>query len=60
LQKHGLREDQVGVAGFGRHEPVSSGASAEDRQRNRRVEIFVMSPDTPVVGWVETLPSVYR
>jgi chemotaxis protein MotB len=60
LQHHGLSEEQVGVAGFGPHEPVSAGASGEERQRNRRVEIFVMAPDTPVVGWTETLPGVYR
>ena len=60
LQHHGLREEQVGISGFGRHEPVTDNGSNEDRQRNRRVEIFVMAPDTPVVGWTETLPSVYR
>ncbi|HEX4132077.1 MAG TPA: OmpA family protein [Pirellulales bacterium] len=60
LQKRGLREDQVGIAGFGRHEPLGKNATPDDRQRNRRVEIFVMAPDTPVIGWVETLPGVYR
>jgi chemotaxis protein MotB len=60
LQKAGLRENQVGVAGFGRHEPVSANGTPNDRQRNRRVEIFVAGPETPVVGWTETLPNLYR
>ncbi|HEX3869124.1 MAG TPA: OmpA family protein [Pirellulales bacterium] len=60
LKHKGLSEEQVGIAGFGPHEPISQTGSVEDRQRNRRVEIFVMAPDTPIVGWTETLPSVYR
>jgi chemotaxis protein MotB len=60
LQKQGLGEERVGVAGFGRHEPISDNATATDRQRNRRVEIFLLSPDTPVVGWLETTPQLYR
>jgi hypothetical protein len=31
--------------------------SAVDRQKNRRVEIFVMPRDVPVVGWGETRPE---
>jgi chemotaxis protein MotB len=60
LQRSGLRENQVGVAGFGRHEPISANATPGDRQLNRRVEIFVAGPETPVVGWTETLPNLYR
>ena len=30
-----------------------------DRRRNRRVEIFIVPPDTPIVGWTETSPSLY-
>ena len=33
------------------HEPVATNGTAKDRQKNRRVEIFVMAPDVPVVGW---------
>ncbi|HEX4148081.1 MAG TPA: OmpA family protein [Pirellulales bacterium] len=60
LQHQGLREDQVGVAGYGRHEPIASNATPANRQRNRRVEIFILSPETPIVGWTETTTSVYR
>lgn len=60
LQHQGLREDQVGVAGYGRHEPIASNATAANRQKNRRVEIFVLSPETPIVGWTETTTGLYR
>ncbi len=59
LLREGVREDQVGVAGYGRHQPISPNANSMDRERNRRVEIFVMGPDTPVVGWTESITSVY-
>lgn len=51
LQKAGVREEQIGVTSLGRHEPVASNDNPRDRQRNRRVEIFVTGPDTPIVGW---------
>ncbi|MBS0208835.1 MAG: OmpA family protein [Planctomycetes bacterium] len=60
LQRCGLRESQLGVAGFGRHEPVADNVSDDERQRNRRVEVFLSGPDTPVVGWTKTLPNLYR
>ncbi|HUY31335.1 MAG TPA: OmpA family protein [Pirellulales bacterium] len=54
LEHSGVRENQIGVASFGRHQPVSPNKTASDRQRNRRVEIFVTGPDVPIVGWSET------
>jgi chemotaxis protein MotB len=59
MRRQGLGEQRIGVAGFGPHEPVASNATASDRQKNRRVEIFVMTPDVPVVGWTDSIPSVY-
>ena len=59
LLKEGVREDQMGVAGYGRHQPISRNSNATDRERNRRVEIFVMGPETPVVGWTESVTGVY-
>ena len=38
----GLPRDRIIVAGFGPNEPVASNASAEEKRRNRRVEIFVI------------------
>lgn len=53
LRTSGIPEDRMGVAGFGQFQPVSANDTASARQRNRRVEIFVLGPDTPVVGWSE-------
>jgi len=59
LQHNGVEGARLGVAGFGRHQPVAENRSAEERQRNRRVEIFVMAPDVPVVGWADTMTGLY-
>lgn len=59
LQKCGVPQDRMGVTGFAEHQPVASTKSDEDRDRNRRVEIFVMGPEVPIVGWSETTPGVY-
>lgn len=59
LTKQGVPENQVGVSGFGGHQPIASNATAEERRLNRRVEIFVLPPDAPVVGWTETTTSLY-
>ncbi|MCC7086397.1 MAG: OmpA family protein [Pirellulales bacterium] len=59
LTKQGVPENQVGVSGFGSHQPIASNVTAEQRRLNRRVEIFVLPPDAPVVGWTETTTSLY-
>lgn len=59
MQKLGIPDDRMGIAGFGEHQPVSPNTTADSRRKNRRVEIFVMGPETPVVGWTETIPTVY-
>jgi len=60
LQEKGVAPQRVGVAGFGGHQPIAPNATPRDRRKNRRVEVFVMAPGVPVVGWTETIPSVYR
>ena len=59
LRQLGLEDQRLGVAGFGAHEPVTPNLTVADRQKNRRVEIFVMSPDVPVVGWTDSTPNMY-
>jgi chemotaxis protein MotB len=59
LKRAGLAENRMAVAGFGASQPIASNTSARDRQKNRRVEIMVMAPDVPVVGWSDSMPSVY-
>jgi chemotaxis protein MotB len=60
LRKAGIPEARMGVTGFGQHQPISSNDSSEARQRNRRVEIFVLGPETPVVGWSDVTGKMYR
>lgn len=59
LRKLGLEDPRLGVAGFGSHEPVASNTNVAERKKNRRVEIFLIAPEVPVVGWTETIPGVY-
>lgn len=60
LRAHGVDESRMGVAGFAKYQPVAGNATEQERQLNRRVEIFLIAPDVPVVGWTETIPTVYR
>ncbi|MEE8452533.1 MAG: OmpA family protein [Thermoguttaceae bacterium] len=60
MQQHGLQERRIGVAGFGPHQPIAPNITYQDRQKNRRVEIFVINRDVPVVGWTDSIPTVYR
>jgi len=60
LREKGIAPHRLGVAGFGAHQPVAPNGTSDDRRKNRRVEVFVMAPNVPVVGWTETIPSVYR
>jgi chemotaxis protein MotB len=59
LQKVGVSDRQIAVAGYGSHQPIAPNTSAAERHLNRRVEIFVMGPETPVVGWVDTPTRAY-
>ncbi|NUQ62776.1 MAG: OmpA family protein [Pirellulales bacterium] len=59
LRRLGVGEHRMAVAGFGGHQPVAPNLTPADRQKNRRVELFVMAPDAPVIGWSETTPSLY-
>jgi len=59
MRQEGLPEQRVGVAGMGAHQPLAPNATAKDRQKNRRVEIFVMPADVPIVGWVDSTPTLY-
>jgi chemotaxis protein MotB len=60
LKDAGISDDRMGVAGFAENQPISPNDTADSRSRNRRVEIFVVGPETPIVGWTETHGSVYE
>lgn len=59
LRRLGLADARMGMMGFGGQQPVAPNVSAAERQKNRRVEVLVMAPEVPVVGWTETVPSLY-
>jgi chemotaxis protein MotB len=59
LREAGLPDERLAVAGMGAHQPIAPNSSPPERQKNRRVEIFVMAADTPVVGWTDSIPGVY-
>jgi chemotaxis protein MotB len=59
LRRLGLEPERLGIAGFGPHQPVAPNLTEQDRAKNRRVELFVMAPEVPVVGWTETTPTLY-
>lgn len=44
LVDRGVRGDRIDAVGRGSREPVASNATAEERARNRRVEIFLREP----------------
>jgi len=59
LRSLGLEHERMIVMGAGPHQPVAPNTAEDDRRKNRRVELFVLGPDVPVIGWTETTPSLY-
>jgi outer membrane protein OmpA-like peptidoglycan-associated protein len=59
LQSRGVREEQLAVTAFGKHQPDVASPAADERQRDHRVEIFVTGPHTPIVGWTESATDRY-
>ncbi|HTN04864.1 MAG TPA: OmpA family protein [Planctomycetaceae bacterium] len=51
LKKSGIDEKRMGAAGYGMFQPVAPNTNDANRQKNRRVEIFVLAPDAVVAGW---------
>lgn len=50
LVSKGVPADRIFVAGFGEHWPLNTGNSAKDKQRNRRVEVYLGSADALSIG----------
>jgi len=46
----GISKDRVFVAGFGEYWPVEPGKDTKSKQRNRRVEIYMGTPDSLSIG----------
>lgn len=51
LSRFGINEHRLGAAGYSQNQPVVPNTDNHARQRNRRVEIFVLAPDAVVAGW---------
>ncbi len=51
LQKSGVEPERLGVLSYGQHQPLQPNDTLVDRRANRRVEIFVVDHNVPLVGW---------
>jgi chemotaxis protein MotB len=40
----------MGAAGYSMHQPIAPNGNDANRQKNRRVEIFVLAPDASIAG----------
>lgn len=56
MRKAGLAEARMEAAGYGEHQPLTPNTSDAARQQNRRVEIFILAPDTNIAGFGEIEP----
>ena len=59
LKHRGMPDDRIALAGYGMTQPIAPNDEPARRQKNRRVEIFVLPPDARVAGWPETITSLY-
>ncbi len=51
LSKSGVSEHRMGIGGYSKHQPVVTNVSEPNRQKNRRVEIYVLAPEATIVGY---------
>jgi len=51
LAKSGIKENRMGHAGYGPHQPLVPNTDTNSRAKNRRVEIFVLAPNASMAGW---------
>jgi len=56
LKKHGIAETRMGAAGYSMFQPVAENKHENGRQKNRRVEIFILAPDASIAGWDDHIP----
>lgn len=51
LSKLGIKQNRMGAAGYSMYQPLVANTDEKARQKNRRVEIYVLAPDAMVAGW---------
>ena len=54
LSRDGIKDTRMGAAGYSMYQPVVENKDSASRQKNRRVEIFVLAPDALIAGWDPT------
>jgi chemotaxis protein MotB len=50
LQQSGIEPNRMVSVGYGPYQPLANGRSPDTLARNRRVEVYVLAPDAPMVG----------
>jgi chemotaxis protein MotB len=50
LEWSGIEGGRMGAKGYGPYQPLASGRTTDALAKNRRVEIYILAPDAPVVG----------
>ncbi|WP_437228505.1 OmpA/MotB family protein [Planctomicrobium sp. SH661] len=50
LAKYGVSEPRLGVAGYNKFQPAAPNTNDSNKQKNRRVEIFVLASDMAIAG----------
>jgi chemotaxis protein MotB len=50
LEQSGIEGSRMGSKGYGPFQPLAPGRSTDALAKNRRVEIYILAPDAPVVG----------
>ncbi|TWT59043.1 Motility protein B [Thalassoglobus neptunius] len=50
LAKSGLSEPRMSIAGYSMYQPTAPNSDESGRQQNRRVEIFIVAPDTSIAS----------
>ena len=50
MAAEGVSEPRMGIAGYNQYQPAASNSDESGRQHNRRVEIFILAPETSLAG----------
>ncbi len=56
----GIPEDRLGISSYGPAQVATGRAEAGPAGTTRPVEVFLLSPQVPVVGWNEASAALYR
>jgi chemotaxis protein MotB len=51
LSRLGLKDNRMGLSAYGPYQPVATAKDEKSRQRNRRVEIYVLAPNSPLANY---------